>query len=139
MQRSRPRLRPPAPPRPLLNQRGIEIRVLGGSAHQTIHRYDEQLLLTIHLHGQDAEQAPLLHIHRAAPGGLFDRFTEHYNHLWEEDPQPIRSDLDIDRDEDKDEGENPESDPPLPGAERPAASRGEPSAPTPRRWPRRPT
>lgn len=122
---------------PLLDQHGIEIRVLEVPAQHTIHRFDEQLLLTLHLLGQDADQAPLLHLRRAAPGGLFDRLAQHYNHLWEQDSQPIDPDLDLALDEG--EGENPESEPRLPAIEQPAAGRSEPSAPTPRRWPRRPT
>jgi hypothetical protein len=123
----------------LLNQPGIEIRVVELSAYQTIHRYDDQLLLTLHLLGQDDDQAPLLHLHRAAPGGLFDRFAEHYRDLWEHAAQPIEPDLDLALDQDKNEGDDAESDPGLPPAEPPAAGRSEPPAPPPRRWPRRPT
>jgi len=104
----------------LLEQPGIEIRVLEAPAHHTIYRFDEQLLLSLHLHGPDPEQAPLLHLRRAAPGGLFYRFTEHYNNLWEQDSQPINPNVDLARDED--EGENSESDPDLPTAANPAAN-----------------
>jgi hypothetical protein len=58
----------------LVDQAAIEIRILEEPAHQTIHRFDEQLLLVLHLLGQDTDRAPLLHLRRAAPGGLFDRF-----------------------------------------------------------------
>jgi transcriptional regulator with XRE-family HTH domain len=100
---------------PLLDQAGIEIRLLQVPARYTIHRFDEQLLLTLHLLGEDADQAPLVHLRRAAPGGLFDRFAEHYNDLWEQDSQPINPDVDlVPDDEDEDDGENPESGQPLP-------------------------
>jgi hypothetical protein len=124
---------------PLLDQLRIEIRVLEVPTHHTIHRFDEQLLLTLHLLGQDAEQAPLLHLRRAASGGLFDRFAEHYNDLWEQHSQPIDPDLDIDHDDDEGEEVDPESEPRLHDAEQPAAGRIEPPAPPPRRWPRRPS
>jgi transcriptional regulator with XRE-family HTH domain len=125
---------------PLLDQPGIEIRVLEVPAHYTIHRYDDQLLLTLNLLGEDADGAPLVHLRRAAPEGLFDRFADHYNDLWEQDSQPINPDLHLAVDEhEEDEGENPESDPRLPATEQPLAGRSDPSAPPPRHWPRRPT
>lgn len=128
---------------PLVDQAGIEIRVLEVPAPHTIHRFDEQLLLILHLLGRDAERAPLLHLRRAGPGGMFDRFTGHYNDLWEQESQPIKPDVDLavdeEEEEDEDGGENPESPPSLLAAEQPAADRREPSAPPPRRWPRRPT
>jgi transcriptional regulator with XRE-family HTH domain len=122
---------------PLRDQPRIEIRVLEEPAHHTIHRYDAQLLLTLHLLGQDPGQAPLLHLRRAAPGGLFDRLTEHYNDVWEQHSQRLDPELDIDYDEDEDL--ESESEPRVAAAKQPAADLSEPAAPSPRRWPRRPT
>jgi len=124
---------------PLLDQPGIHIRVLEAPAHHTIHRFDEQLLLILHLLDEDDQPGPLLHLRRASQDGLFDRFDEHYHHLWEEVSQPLDPDLDLALDEDEDEAENPESDQRHPAADQPAADRSEPPAPSPRRWPRRPT
>jgi hypothetical protein len=86
-----PRPRPRTQPRLVRGPAGDRDPFLKVPAHQTIHRYDDQLLLTLHLVGQNADQAPLLHLRRAAPGGLFDRFAEHYNDLWEQHSQPIIS------------------------------------------------
>jgi hypothetical protein len=124
---------------PLLGQPGIEIRVLDLPAQHTIHRYDEQLLLTLHLSGQDSDQAPLLHLQRAAPGGLFDSFDEYYNYLWEDESQPIDPEHDLAPDEDEDVDEGPEPNPPLPTADQPTAGQGQPSTTARRRWPRRPS
>jgi phosphoglycolate phosphatase-like HAD superfamily hydrolase len=55
----------------LLDQPGIAIRVLEVPVHYSIQRFDEQLLLTVHLLDEDADQTPLLHLRRAAPGGLY--------------------------------------------------------------------
>ncbi len=124
---------------PLLDQPGIQIRVLEAPAHQTIHRYDEQLLLTLHLLDEDPESGPLLHIRRNADAGLFDRLEEHHHHLWEDISQPIQPDLDLALDDDdEDEGEDPEPDHSIPDPEQPASART-PATPAPlRRWPRRP-
>jgi hypothetical protein len=127
---------------PILDPPGIEIRLLEAPAHHTIHRYDEQLLLTLHLRGQDPDQAPLMHLRRAAPGGLFDRFAEHYNYLWEDGSQPIDPDRDVygedEAENDDEQQDRSESDPRLPVREQQPVSRNEPSTPPPRRWPRRP-
>ncbi len=131
---------------PFVEKAGIEIRVLEVPAPYTIQRFDDQLLLTIHMLGQDAEQAPLLHLRRAASGGLFDRFAQHYNDLWEQDSQPIKPGLDLADDdedeedeEDEEDIENPESDPRVLAPDQPAAGGDGPSAPRPRRWPGRRT
>jgi transcriptional regulator with XRE-family HTH domain len=123
---------------PLVGQPGIEIRAHEGPAHHTFSRFDEHVLLTLHQFGQDADQAPLLHLRRAAPGGLFDRFADHYNDLWEQHSQPIDPDHDLALDEAEHDGQNPETDPRHPAAEQPAGAGSGPSPPPPRRWPGRP-
>ena len=121
---------------PLINQPAIEIRILEEPVAYTIHRFDDELLLTLHMVGGDFEHMPLIHVRRAAPDGMFDRLTEYYTDLWEKDSQPIT--LDAAPEEDEDERRIPESDPRLLADEGPAASHSERSAPPPRRWPRRP-
>jgi hypothetical protein len=128
---------------PLLDHIGIEIRVLEAPAHNTIHRFDEQLMLTLHLRQNVDEAPPILHLQRAAPGGLFDRLADHYEYLWEDESQPIEPDLDI-HDEDQgdhdDESDPERSAPDLPDlAIRQADGVNDTTAPPPRRWPRRPT
>jgi transcriptional regulator with XRE-family HTH domain len=126
---------------PLLDQPGIDIRVLEAPAHQTIYRFDEQLLLTLHLLDEDTESGPLLHLRRKADAGLFDRLEEHYHHLWEDVSEPIQPDLDLalDEDEDEDESEDSEPDHSIPDAEHGATRRTQSAPAPPRRWPRRPT
>ena len=124
----------------LQDQPGIEMRVLQAPAHLTIHRYDEQLLLTLQLLGQDTDEAPLLHLRRIATGGLFDRFADHYNDLWEQYSRPIDSDLDaLDEDQDfadRDEERGADSHGPEDASRRAATVKD--ASPPPRRWPRRP-
>jgi hypothetical protein len=121
---------------PLLAHAGIEIRVLAAPAQYTIHRYDQQLLLTLHLSGQDPDQAPLLHLRCTAPEGLFDLFAEHYDDLWKQGSKPVDPELDFVLDEEEDE--NPESVHQPPTAHETAPGRSELPAPPPRRGPRRP-
>lgn len=81
--------------KPFLKRPGTQLRALAPTAHQTLYRFDDQLLLAIHLPGEDDQQAPLLHVRRAAPGGLFDRLADSCRQLWT-DGRPITSDTDPD-------------------------------------------
>jgi hypothetical protein len=121
---------------PLFDQPGIDIRLLEAPADYNIHRYDEHLLLTLHIVGRDLDHAPLLHLRRAASGGMFDRLSEYYNDVWERESQPLKRGLDPLPEEDEDGGEIAEAEPRLPAGEQAAAGDSRPSAP--RRWPRRP-
>lgn len=123
----------------LLGQPGIQLRVIEPGEHQSVHRYDDQMLITLPLAG-DPDEPPLIHIRRKGTGGLFDRFTSHLEDSWEHGT-PLTSERDIrdylaedDRHYGPDESDDRES----PAAE-PAAQALSPSpAPVPRRWPRRP-
>jgi hypothetical protein len=114
---------------------GIEIRVLHAPARQDIHRFDEQLLLTLHLGGEDPDRAPVLHVRRAAPGGIFDRLTDRYNDLWENGSTLVTPALDLAPDGDD---EALTSEPDVPASDHNADSRNQPSVPRARHWPRRP-
>lgn len=73
---------------PLLGQPRIEVRVVDPREQQTIHRYDDQMLLTLRLAGDVDEPPPLLHIRRRAEGGLFDRLVAHVDDSWERATNP---------------------------------------------------
>jgi lambda repressor-like predicted transcriptional regulator len=118
----------------LTDRPGIEIRILHAPARHDIHRFDEQLLLTLHLGGEDPDRAPVLQVRRAAPAGMFDRLTGHYSDLWENGSTAINPELDLTPDDDE---EGVTSEPDLPSGDQTAASRNQPAAPRPRRWPRR--
>jgi lambda repressor-like predicted transcriptional regulator len=119
----------------LADRPGIEIRVLEALARHDIHRFDEQLLLSLHLGGEDPDRAPVLHVRRAAPAGIFDRLTDHYDDLWENSSTAIDPELDVAPDDDEASGTSERD---LPTSDQTAASRKDASAPRPRHWPRRP-
>lgn len=81
----------------LIGQPGIEISVLETFPRQTIQRTDEQMLLTIILAGEPADDGPLLHLRRTMDNGLFDRYVGHFDDLWENDSEPIETDADLAR------------------------------------------
>jgi transcriptional regulator with XRE-family HTH domain len=121
---------------PLLDAAGIEIRLLEMPADYTIHRFDDELLLTLHAVSADPDRGPLIHLRRVAPAGMFDRLADYYDHLWEQTPEPLRPHPDHPPEDDEDE--DPQTDARLPLGEPPAAGHSDRSARSPRRWPRRP-
>lgn len=48
-----------------------------------ILRFDEDMLIAIPLWGEARPHAPILHLHRREQNGLFDKFTAHFQALWE--------------------------------------------------------
>jgi transcriptional regulator with XRE-family HTH domain len=77
---------------PLLATPGIEARSYIASRFNSILRFDEQMLATLHLYGTPAHQAPLLHLRHNSDHGLFEQFAAHYDTIWEEASQPIQPD-----------------------------------------------
>ncbi len=76
---------------PLIGKAGIEIREFLAGRYNSILRFDDQMLLTLHVWGMRGDQAPLLHLRREDDDGLFNRFAAHFDALWET-AQPLESD-----------------------------------------------
>ncbi|MGV9310839.1 XRE family transcriptional regulator [Streptomyces sp. NPDC003691] len=67
---------------------GLETRVsapLDAVSHVglSVFRFDAEALVTPHLARLVGHDSPLLHLRRRSGGGMFDRFTEHAEELWE--------------------------------------------------------
>jgi hypothetical protein len=62
---------------------GIELRHHQVATAHTILRFDDHLLLTIHLYGTPGFQAPQLHIRRERDYGLFDQLAKHFEDIWQ--------------------------------------------------------
>jgi hypothetical protein len=122
---------------PLLAQPGIEVRLLEIPARYVIHRFDDELLLTLHRVGGDPDHAPLIHLRRAAGEGLFDRLAEYFGDLWEHDSEPVRRGFDLVREDEQDEDENPVADTRVSAPGPVETAPNQPSPPPPRRWPGR--
>jgi transcriptional regulator with XRE-family HTH domain len=125
----------------LLGQPGIELRVIEPGEHQSVHRYDDQMLITLPLVGDPDDPPPLIHIRRKGTGGLFDRLAGHIKDSWEHGT-PLNSEADLRYYLAEDEVDpDPDGHPAgidsrfrEPATTAPAPSPG----PVPRRWPRRP-
>ena len=66
----------------IAHQRGVEIRQHQVATSHTILRFDEHMLLTIHLHGTPGFQAPTLHLRRQRDYGIFDQLARHIEDIW---------------------------------------------------------
>jgi hypothetical protein len=107
------------------------------------------MLVALRLGGFLDERPVVLHVTQHAPGGVFDRFAEHYQTMWDAAIEPIRTERDIDGylfDDDGDEvwpgddGDQPdEPDRERAGVEPPRTSQSEETSQPARRWPRRPS
>ncbi|PZS10623.1 MAG: hypothetical protein DLM64_08180 [Solirubrobacterales bacterium] len=131
--------------RPLIVHPRIEIHGFSSSRFNTILRFDDQMLVTLHLWAEDTLEAPLMHLQRNSPDGLFDRFAEHYDTLWTDASLPIEAHPDADQEEQPREPSGRDEPPPEPdpGGAQQHAPQQPSAAPTPdparpRRWPRRP-
>lgn len=50
--------------------------------YNSIFRFDDQMLVTPHLYGIPGREAPLLHLRRLGPSGIFSRFSTHFDGVW---------------------------------------------------------
>lgn len=80
---------------PLLAVPGIEARKFATMRFNTIIRADEQMLVTLHLWGTPADQAPLIHLRRSDQPGLFAQYEQHYESIWEQASHPIDPEPDL--------------------------------------------
>lgn len=67
---------------PLAGREGIEARTFIAGRLATVLRFDQEMLVTIHLYGTPGESAPLLHLKRHSDHGLFERFSDHFEAVW---------------------------------------------------------
>lgn len=68
--------------RDLLTCPGFELRYQNVPLYNSIFRFDDEMFLTPHLYATVGSQAPLLHLRRLRPGGVFDRFVSHFDAVW---------------------------------------------------------
>ncbi|WP_305788366.1 helix-turn-helix domain-containing protein [Symbioplanes lichenis] len=69
--------------RPLRDVEGIEFRLHRTVLYNSIYRADDQLLVNTHIYSFTAAQAPVLHLRRAAGGGMVTTYLESFEHVWD--------------------------------------------------------
>ena len=78
---------------PLLRDPRAELRFQDASLYNSVFRFDDEMFVTPHLYGTPGRAAPLLHVRRLSPHGMFARFATHFEALWA-DSRPMRQDQD---------------------------------------------
>ncbi|MPZ60916.1 MAG: XRE family transcriptional regulator [Propionibacteriales bacterium] len=78
---------------PLLECDGAEMRYQDAPLYNSIFRFDDEMFVTPHLYATPGHSAPLLHLRRIGPSGLFSRFAAHFEGIWA-DTRAIREDQD---------------------------------------------
>jgi hypothetical protein len=61
---------------------GFEMRYQEIPLYNSVFRFDDQMLVTPHLYAVPGSSAPLLHLKRLGPNGLFSRFASHFEDVW---------------------------------------------------------
>lgn len=67
----------------LLGARNVEIRQHATPLYNSIFRFDDHMYVTPHLFGIPGAKAPLLHLKRRDPTGIFERFVAHFEGIWD--------------------------------------------------------
>lgn len=76
---------------PVLQLDEIDARFQDAPLYSSIFRFDDHMLVTPHLFATPGHAAPLLHLRRLGPHGLFSRFAAHFDGIWA-DARPIGED-----------------------------------------------
>ena len=67
---------------PLLECENADLRFQDAPLYNSVFRFDDQMLVTPHLYGMPGRSAPLLHLRRLGPSGVFSRFSAHFEGIW---------------------------------------------------------
>ena len=81
--------------RPAFEVPGVQVRLHGTPLYNSIFRFDDDLLVNMHVYGAVAARSPVMHVRRIAGGRLFPHYMGSFDRVWEE-ARPLaaeRSDL----------------------------------------------
>jgi transcriptional regulator with XRE-family HTH domain len=76
---------------PLLACGNAEIRYQTAPLYNSVYRFDDEMFMTPHLYATPGHAAPLFHLRRLGPNGMFSRFASHFEGIWA-DSKPIGQD-----------------------------------------------
>ena len=69
--------------RPLLKTPGVEARQHETVLYNSIFRADDDMLINPQVHGIAAAYAPVLHLRRIEPGGMFATYVDSFERVWD--------------------------------------------------------
>lgn len=62
---------------------GMDVRTHATVLYNSIYRFDDELLVNLHMSGSGAPMNPVLHLVRSETGGLFDIYLRSFDRVWE--------------------------------------------------------
>jgi hypothetical protein len=68
--------------RDLAQADGVAIRLHAAPMYNSVFRFDDEMIVTPHLHGRPGYRSPALHLRRTAEDGLFAGFQAHFESIW---------------------------------------------------------
>lgn len=75
----------------LLDCAGADIRYQSAPLYNSVYRFDDEMFVTPHLFATPGHSAPLMHLRRLGPNGMFSRFASHFEGIWSS-TTPVRQD-----------------------------------------------
>jgi hypothetical protein len=63
---------------------GVEVRQHDTILYNSIYRFDENMLVNVHVFGAPAGQNPVMHLRRVPGGRLFDHFLRGFDRVWDQ-------------------------------------------------------
>ncbi|WP_280433671.1 XRE family transcriptional regulator [Nocardia brasiliensis] len=62
---------------------GIEIRFHETTLYNSVFRFDEEMIVNMHVFGLPGAHAPAMHLRRLPHGDLFDTYMTSFEHVWQ--------------------------------------------------------
>jgi hypothetical protein len=62
---------------------GVQLRLHQTTLYNSIYRFDDELLVNMHVYGAVAAQSPVLRLRRIAGGRLFDHYMASFERVWQ--------------------------------------------------------
>ena len=78
---------------PLLDYPNADLRFQNAPLYNSIFRFDDQMLVTPHLYATPGRSAPMLHLRRLGPNGIFSTFAAHFEAIWADSRTIMADDL----------------------------------------------
>ena len=67
---------------PLRGVDGVEVRMHSTTLYNSVFRFDDEMLVSTHVHGLPGAHAPLLHLRRLGEGHLFSTYADSVERVW---------------------------------------------------------
>ncbi|WP_459549894.1 hypothetical protein [Nocardia sp. X0981] len=69
---------------PLAQVENVEIRFHGTTLYNSIFRFDDEMIVNMHVYGQPGAHAPAMHLRRLPAGDLFETYMTSFEQVWSE-------------------------------------------------------